>query len=785
MARHAEPKHFFLNEQHELSRGERERGGSLPKLGDINWRSKQRRLSQSLVQTKRAIDTSEDPLRGRRYFLLAKPELTVPKRTENRRKSQSGRFDEKVDYGGKDSRVLGRLGLDVLSVMDIGAVVHATPERLEHLTSIAPKLAELGRVEQSRWAFVADFDVVPEEARADRSWLESIGTTGRHEAVIELQPLLSRLEGSLVFRTIAESLRANEDETILGGGTDFSGRSWVRASLSPRAILAIVKRFFSVQAVHPPLLAPILAVRGERTPSSGSAAKSVTNVGVIESLPVVAVVDSGVAKNHPILEPYRRATFIHPQSAGVFDNHGTFVTSRIVFGDPASPLTGPAPIAGCRFIDVVVARDQAQVDGKIVANAIETVAANFPDARTFNLSFGDAVAIILCQPVDRNERLLLTQDLDNLIFARDLLVVIAAGNSEPGIVPAPPYADHWQDPAWGLGTWAAGFNTLKCGSFVREWTIAGGVADAPYAPSPFCKVGPGLVNSPAPDFAAHGGNWDANYRYAPGLGVYGLTPSGLWEDRSGTSHAAPILSRECAFAATKLQQVCPSQSQPFATTIKAFLALTATRPLLAPRYEEAAVRTMGYGIASSLRLNEPSVHEAIFVWQGVLANKSDVARVLVPIPRSWLSTAGDPICEIAVAWDTPVNAAFPNVYGCRRIALKFRTAPDQDAVRPSRGGHNSYPVRIKRYPLRRAYDGSRARDDLWLIELSYEEMCDYAPVQSFTPEQRVSIAVRLYDRQGRVSPQQAVQEHPMAVSMTRLSATPIPARVPVVVRTQS
>lgn len=782
MPRHTEAKHFFLNEQHELSRTEREGGGGLPKLGEINWKSKQRRLSRSLVQAKRAIDDSEDPLRGQRYFLLAKPERTVPKTTEDLRKSPSGKFDEEVDYAGKDSRVLGRLGLDVLRVMDLGAVVHASPERFEHLTSISSHLEDLGRMEQSRWAYIADFGVVPEEARADRKWLNSIGTTGRHEVIVELQPLLSRLESSLVFRTIAEGLRSIKGEGILGSGTDFSGRNWLRANLSPRTILAIVRKFFSVQAVHPPLLASIAAVPRGQSPHPGHRKQPAANARSTESLPVVAVVDSGVAKNHPVLERYRRGFFIHPQSAGVFDNHGTFVASRVVFGDTALPLDGEVPPADLRFVDVVVARDQASVDGKIVANAIETVAANFPDVRTFNLSFGDSVAMSLQPPVERGERLLLTQDLDNLIFARDLVVIIAAGNSEPGIAPTPAYADHWQDPSWRIGHWAAGFNSLKCGSFVREWTIAGGVADVPFAPSPFCKVGPGLTESPVPDFSAHGGNWDAHYKYGPALGVYGLTPSGLWEDRSGTSYAAPILSRECAFAISKLQQVCPPQSRPFAATIKAFLALTATRPRLAARFEEAASRTLGFGEASSSRLDEPSENEAIFVWQGILTNKTDIAHVIVPIPKTWLSTAGHPYCEIAVAWDTPVNAAFANLYGCRRIDVKLRTGPDAAAVRPSPGGHKWYPLRISRYGLKQVYEKGRLTDDLWVIDLSYEEMCDYPPTQSFTPEQRVSIAVRLFDAEGKSSPQESVQNHPMAASMTRLSATPIPARVPVAVK---
>jgi hypothetical protein len=779
MPKRVEPKHFYLNEQHELSHLEREGGGRLPKLGEIDWASKQRYLTKSLSRTRKAIEQSSDPLRGQRYFLLARPEETVPKLTSDKRKAPSGHFDEPVDYAGKDSRVLSRLGLDVISVTDQGAVVHATPERFERLESIASNLGELGKAEQARWAFVADFEVVPPELRADEDWLASV-RKGTHETIVELQPLLSRTEGALVLNVIAEHLRRADGEAILASGTDFSGRAWVRATFVARTIARIVKDFFSVQALHGPLLSPAFAVGSRRAGNISVKGANLPSLPVAE-MPVVAVVDTGVAQNHVQLEPYRRGKFVHPQGQDGFDDHGTFVTSRVVFGDPSDPLNSP-PTPQCRFIDVIVARDSKSIDTKIVVNAIEIVGANYPDARTFNLSFGDYVALNLRQTVDRTQRLLQTQDLDNLIFARDLLVVVAAGNSRPGVTPNPAYAEHWQDPTWGLGHWAVGFNTLKCGSFVREWTIVGGVADVPFAPSPFCKVGPALADAPAPDFSAHGGNCNAGYGHSPGLGVWGLSPAGLWEDRLGTSHATPILSRQCAFALALLQRVCPAGTSPFGVTAKAFLALTADPILLPTRFGEAAARTLGLGRASSERLSVPDADRAIFVWQGVLGNKSDVARVIVPIPGDWLEEADDPVCDIAVSWDSPVNAAFTNVYGCRRVNVKLKPTPDADAVRGSRGAHQGYPLRVRTYGLKKALDDGLVEDDLWIVELSYEEMCDYPPTQVFTPEQRVAFALQLRDRDGTASPQAAVQAIEMTSTMTRLSAAPIPLQVPVTVK---
>jgi hypothetical protein len=659
-------------------------------------------------------------------------------------------------------------------------VVHATPERFDRLETLSANLTEVGRAEQARWAAVAEFDAIPDALRADREWLDTLRAGTDHEAIIELQPLLTRSEGSLVLSSIAERFRRAQQEAIIGSGVDFSGRAWVRARLTLRTITEIIRRYFSVQSVHGPLLSPLVEVkRRKEAVAGGTAAAPVQSASQL--VPVVAVVDGGVPTNHRQLESFRRGTVIDPDSAGVLGTHGTFVASRVVFGDPRDPLNTPA-VATCHFLDVVVARDAGSADDKIVSRAVNFAAVNYPDVRTFNLSLGDYTPYAAHPPVERSERLLLTQDLDNVIFARDILVVVAAGNSLPNTLPSTAYPEHWQDARWALGNWALGFNALTCGSFVRDWTLLGGVATIPFAPSPFCRVGPGLAASPMPDFAAHGGNGNAAYGWSPGLGVFGLSLDGLWEDKNGTSFAAPLLARECAFAFQALQGVCPPGARPYGVAVKALLALTSSPINLPAPFNELARRTLGYGEADSNAVRSARPDAAVFVWQGVINDKSDLARVVVPIPVDWLKSADDPVCDAAVSWDTPVNAVFPNVYGCRRVDMKLRAVEGGTAARPLPGVHNAYPLRVRTHPLKKVFEKEAPDDDLWMFELSYEEVCDYPATQTFIPEQRVAVALRLRDRGNKVSPQEFVQNHSLAVTMTRLSAAIISAQVPVTIK---
>jgi hypothetical protein len=398
------------------------------------------------------------------------------------------------------------------------------------------------------------------------------------------------------------------------------------------------------------------------------------------------------------------------------------------------------------------------------------------------LSF-DNVPIATMEVSKRQQSLLLVQDLDNFIFQNDVIVVVAAGNTEQGVRPTSAYPNHFDDPQWELGAWARSFNSLTCGSFVGRLHPDGLVKQIGW-PSAFTRVGPGLCGSPKPDFSEHGGNSTELYRYGPGLGVWGLNSRGQWEDRSGTSFATPVLARQAAFAFQELQKACDQGARPFAVTVKAYLALTAAPPIMSPAIGKLVERTLGMGTASADRLRKPSPESAVLLWQGILEGPNDVARIQLPIPRHWLRNAAQPHMRLVVAWDPPANAAVKDLWTCRRVIPYLRSHPEARALRASAGGHESYPLIDRRYDLRRLPSGVKIDGDIWLLELSYAETADYYPAIDFSPQQRVTFAAELIDTgEKQFSPQAALQQLEIVDTMIRLSVPPEVIRVPIILKT--
>jgi hypothetical protein len=563
-----QPRTFFLNEKHEFTRGEKEGGGRVPNYAPIDWVRKATHLRASIESTKTAVVSSRDPMRDRRFFVLAAPETNVAKTSTAKDKPPT--FLEETRYSGEHSRVFRRLGVDLLHVNDDGsAIVHATPDRIEQLIQTVSQLPRSGKGEQARWATINSFAPIPESLRLDPAWAQDLPARAQVDVIVELQPLLTTVEADEVMRAVLGLL--DRTDALLGAGTDFSGRHWYRGRAGRKTLLAIAKHLFSVESLHPPIQSEVAA--RPRSPAGRAASVQLSPSPApdqIARMPTVAVVDCGVPSGHSVLGPYSRGQYLDPNSQGVLGDHASSVASRIIFGDLdfAGGLR-PLPPGQCRFLDVVVSEDSSHVNTKSVLTAMEAVIGAYPDVRVFNLSFGSYDPLDAHGAVDRREVLIALRDLDNFIFARDVVVVVAAGNTREGVVPATPYPGHAEDENWALGNWTMGFNALTCGGTVGRASPNGLARNVDW-PSPFTRVGPGVAGAPIPDFAGYAGDCTPRYQYAPTLGVWVCRADGTWEDHPGTSYAAPLLAREAALALQHLQGVCVAGARPLGVTVKAF-----------------------------------------------------------------------------------------------------------------------------------------------------------------------------------------------------------------------
>ena len=511
--RRVEPRTFFHNEKHELASIEKVGGGRAPQYIGISWAARATQVSNSLKRVVDAVKSSHDPLKDQRYFVIAQPVPEVEKRSTDKKKAPEGTFKEATDFGGQHARVFDRLGLDLLQVTDDGrAVVHAEAERMKQLRQRAASLDELGIREQARWVTIDSFDTIPLQLRVDADWLRTLKPHQPTDVVFELQPVLKRIEADQVLRAIADLLTARDGGKLTGTGTDFSGRHWFRGKASQQSVRAIARDFFSVQAIHSPLFS--IAAGKSKASDSAKPVRPIVQArppAELDTLPCVAVLDLGVPTNHRQLAPFRRGQFVPTDAPKPpIGDHGAFVASRVVFGEHATADELSRSTGRCAYYDAIVADypdgsgENNRVNDKIVMDALRGVRGAAPDVRVFNLSFGDARPLHAFPAVEQREKRLMLQDLDNFVFASDSIVVVAAGNSRPGVVPTPGYPDHLADANWALGPWACGFNTLVCGSFVPR-VSTNGLAQVGW-PSPFSRIGPGLCDAPVPSFGAAGGN---------------------------------------------------------------------------------------------------------------------------------------------------------------------------------------------------------------------------------------------------------------------------------------
>jgi hypothetical protein len=260
----------------------------------------------------------------------------------------------------------------------------------------------------------------------------------------------------------------------------------------------------------------------------------------------VAVIDSGVNSASSLLEGLvvRTISELPTGSIGPHMAHGTFVASRVIYGDDITSVLNRRAQPWCPIIDV-------QVTGKdLVGNRITQNAAQFGEilqrvvpvlaneTRIFNLSLGIA-------PISDGRYSSLARLIDFLSREHQVLFIISAGNiNDPTTEPPKHYLARNTRVLFP----AESLLSLTVGSIAKYWE-ADSVAQ-PQEITPYSRRGPGADQALKPEVAMHGGNvmWGGQtWATTPRIAAYGLGPLGTHLAYGmGTSYAAPLVSQYAA-----------------------------------------------------------------------------------------------------------------------------------------------------------------------------------------------------------------------------------------------
>lgn len=388
----------------------------------------------------------------------------------------------------------------------------------------------------------------------------------------------------------------------------------------------------------------------------------------------VVIVDSGIHTANALLGGLvtRVIPELPPGCIAPHLAHGTFVASRVVYGDDITSVLALRASPWCRLIDIQVTGIDAAGKKKLpeassLADTLERLVPQVAaEARVFNISLG-------IEPARDGFYSTLARLLDHLAREFKVLFVVSAGNiGEPSAMPPAHFLPHTTrvlSPSEGLLVLSVGSvaKAHEQGCVARAGEIA-----------PYSRRGPGADAGVKPELAAHGGNvlFDGmGWVPSPRIAAYGLGRRGTHlEYDAGTSYAAPLVAQYAA----RLFDAYPGATP---NLVKALLCHFTTKisvPRPGPPVEDH--HFCGFGEPNVDATLYTAANSVTYLFQGELTKDQytyipfHLPQALVADRRSRLTVRG------TVVFDPPVSQDDASRYSLGRVVglLRKRT-PDRMA----------------------------------------------------------------------------------------------------------
>jgi hypothetical protein len=319
-----------------------------------------------------------------------------------------------------------------------------------------------------------------------------------------------------------------------------NGSVGIAADLTPPEMQRISEQYMFVRSIESNAEVVVeAAIQADPVPQ-------IIHVERVRCRTPVAVIDSGINGTCALLDGLvlRSINELPPKSAGPHMAHGTFVASRVIYGDDITGVLNRRARPWCPVIDVQVTGDDgvgnrisqhASQLGEILQRIVPSLAS---ETRVFNLSLGIA-------PIADGRYSVLARLIDFLSRKYQVLFVISAGNIN---TPAAAPPNHYLAANTRILFPAESLLSLTVGSIAKycEVDCVARVNEI----APYSRRGPGADSALKPEVAMHGGNvlWDGQgWTTTPRVAAYGLGRLGTHlEYAVGTSYAAPLVSQYAA-----------------------------------------------------------------------------------------------------------------------------------------------------------------------------------------------------------------------------------------------
>lgn len=597
-------------------------------------------LVQKAQQFREAASAARDSTAARQYFLEVTVAEATSIRSEKPRLRQAG--FEVVSFSRRDERK-GTARIDRASYDDLEG----------RLLRYAITPDHQGR---SYFAVLEDLSPVPVEEKVPPDLIDE--PPPRLDAILYLYSDLSRRETTAVIDELRRYLEEVGGE-FRSAHRFSSGVTTVRAVLPGAHLGSLGQEFTTLRLVAP-----------NRTFFVEDSTPYAWIPNPVAVLPPasrwgVAVVDSGIRPTCPLLAPaISGVTAALPKGAvAPALDHGTFVASRIVFGDDIEAvIRNPPVVPSCRVHDIQVFGVDSfgrgvPADEHDLAVALDTALPQLPpETRIVNLSLGTNEAI------RDNEYSLVAATLDHLAREHGLLVVTTSGNvRDPRLIGA--FPGSLSDAGFRIDPPGESLLAVTVGSIAKFGDPS--TFSQPGDLSPFSRVGPGADGGLKPELVAHGGNYVRPGHPHSRFAAQGIHSDGehlAWD--TGTSFAAPLVARAAA-------QIQAAYGGLGANPLKALLCHFTEGCRVPGLGDDSTKVGLGEPIARSAIVARD--HSASFLFSGDI----DVQNYLhvpffVPEALGGRDRRGRLRIRGTVVYDPPVDASNPTEYSKARLAVTLR-----------------------------------------------------------------------------------------------------------------